>query len=425
MIRRTLMATVALTATAALVLTGCGRSDEASTGDAALELTDSPATGTITVWAQGTEGEALQDFVRPFEEANPDVTIKVTPVPWGDALNKYQTAVAGGATPDIGMLGSDWMPGFEGALLAKPDAIDTSGIFPFATASTEFDGTEHAVPWYVETRLIFFRSDIASELGFDEFPTDWDGFTELAQAYKDNGAKYSISIPSGGWNAFLSNLPFVWSNGGEIMNADQTEWTLDTSETAGALEFLDGFFDAGLANKNPDGETASTAAAFVDGSTPMFLSGPWDVPGLETAGGADFADKFNVAQIPTAPGGTSTSFAAGSNLAVFEGSENAESAWKLIDWLSQPEVQVEWFKTVNGLPSQQSAWDDPALTADPKVAVFGQQLQSVKTAPNLTAWNQVSAAADTQIEQIFRGDKPVADALADLQATADSLGTGR
>lgn len=427
MIRRLLVAPTAIATATALLLTGCGR----DTGDDAQaqpaeDLSSGPATGTVTIWAQGTEGEALSEFIAPFEEANPDVTVKVTAVPWDSAQNKYQTAVAGGTTPDIGMLGSDWMPTFSNALLPKPESIDTSGMFDFATTSTTFDGVEYAVPWYVETRVLFYRTDLAEQAGFDTFPTDWDGFKALAKAYQDEaGAEYGVALPSGGWNSFLSSLPFAWSNGAEVMDADQTTWTLDTPEVSGAVEYIDSFFADGIANRNPDAEAGSTTAAFVDGSVPMFMSGPWDIPGLKTAGGVGFEDKFGVGLVPASPDGTSTSFAAGANLAVFKDSENPDAAWKLVAWLSQPEVQVDWFTAVNDLPAQESAWDDPTLTADPKVAAFGEHLTSVKIAPTLTTWPQVSAAADTRLEQILRGDRDPAEALAELQQTADSLGTGR
>lgn len=425
--RRSLIAVAAISTAAALALTGCGRNADAGSADGAtLQLDDSPAKGTVTIWAQGTEGEALKDFIKPFEKANPDVTVKVTAVPWDSAQNKYQTAVAGGTTPDIGMLGSDWMPGFQNALSPKPDAIDTSDMFDFATQSTTFDDTEYGVPWYVETRVLFYRTDLAKQAGFDTFPTDWDGFKALAKAYQDQaGAKYGVVLPSGGWNGFLSSLPFAWSNGAEIMNADETAWTLDTPQVTGAVDYLDSFFTEGIANSNPDGEAGSTASNFVDGSVPMFMSGPWDIPGLKTAGGPGFEDKFSVAQIPASPDGTSTSFAAGANLTVFKAAKNPDAAWKLVKWLSDPEVQVDWFTAVNDLPAQQSAWKDSKLTEDPKVAVFGEQLQSVKIAPTLSTWAQVSAAADTTLEQILRGGKDPAESLTDLQQKADALGTGK
>jgi multiple sugar transport system substrate-binding protein len=410
----------------ALFLTGCGRADSDSSAAEPAALASGPASGTVTVWAQGTEGEALKEFVKPFEEANPDVTVEVTAVPWDSAQNKYQTAIAGGTTPDIGMLGSDWMPGFASATAAVPDEIDTSGIFPFALASTEFDGVNRAVPWYVETRVIFYRTDLMEQAGFDTFPTDWDGLKELAKAYKDKtGAEYGIALPSGGWNSFLGNLPFAWSNNAEVMTEDQTEWTVDSPEMAESLTYLSSFFEEGLADQSPSTESGSASADLISGTVPMFLSGPWDIPGLEAAGGEGFADKFSVATIPASPDGSSTSFAAGANLAVFNEAENPEGAWKLIEWLNEPENQTAWFETVNDLPAQQASWEDPALTDDPRVAVFGDQLDSVKIAPTLTSWAQVSAAADTQIEQIFLGGKDVQQALQELQSTADSLGTGQ
>jgi multiple sugar transport system substrate-binding protein len=64
-----------------------------------VKLDDAPATGTITMWAMGAEGEALPDFVKTFEKANPGVTVKVTAIPWDAAHNKIQTAIAGGNTP--------------------------------------------------------------------------------------------------------------------------------------------------------------------------------------------------------------------------------------------------------------------------------------------------------------------------------------
>ena len=57
-------------ATASLVLTACGRDDSgaeaAGQGEA---ISGGEATGTIDVWAMGTEGDVLQDFSAAFEEA--------------------------------------------------------------------------------------------------------------------------------------------------------------------------------------------------------------------------------------------------------------------------------------------------------------------------------------------------------------------
>ncbi|RSM56555.1 ABC transporter substrate-binding protein [Actinoplanes sp. ATCC 53533] len=422
---RRLMSLTAVAAASVLLLGACGRSDEAPARESADTISAGPATGTVTVWAQGTEGEALTGFLKDFKDQNPGVTVEVTAVPWDNAQSKYQTAIAGGTTPDIGMLGTDWMPTFANALRATPAELDTSGMFPANVASTDIGGARYGVPWYAETRVIFYRTDLMRKAGHTTFPTTWDGFKELAKAMQQKaGAKYGVGLPLGGWNSFLSSLPFAWSNGAEVMNADQTKWTLDTPETVEALRYLKSFFDEGIANKSPDNAPDAGASAFVNGSVPMMISGPWDIGQISKAGGAGFAEKFALAPMPAPPQGTSTSFAAGANLAVFKNAKNPDAAWKLIRWLADPKTQVAFFNATKDLPAQQSAWTDPVLANDPKVSVFGKQMQSVKTAPALTTWPQISAAADTQLEQIMKSGKDPAQAMKEVQSTADSLGTG-
>jgi multiple sugar transport system substrate-binding protein len=122
---------------------------------------------------------------------------------------------------------------------------------------------------------------------------------------------------------------------------------------------------------------------------------------------------------------SATSVVGGSNLVVFKGSKNQDAAWKFIQWLSQPEVQVRWYKAATDLPAVQSAWHDPALADDKMLAVFGDQLKSGDSPPQVKTWTQVSAAADTILEQVVRAGMSPAEAMKSLQSTADSLGTGR
>ena len=93
---------VALT-TAALALTvtlgACGRDEggDASEGQGEA-ISDGEASGTIEVWAMGTEGDVLGDFVSEFSDANPDADVKVTAIPWEAAHDKIANAIASGET---------------------------------------------------------------------------------------------------------------------------------------------------------------------------------------------------------------------------------------------------------------------------------------------------------------------------------------
>ncbi|HEU4667299.1 MULTISPECIES: sugar ABC transporter substrate-binding protein [Micrococcaceae] len=409
---------------AALLLTACGRD---SAGPAATSpakaVASGPATGTLTVWAQGAEGEALPALLKDFESENPDVKVNVTAIPWDAALSKYQTAIAGGTTPDVAQMGTTWMGDFSTAFDPTPAEIDTSSFFPGSLKSTEVEGTKYGVPWYVDTRVVYYRSDLAEKAGITKAPATWEDFRALAEALQTKaGAKFGVQLPTGGADSYQATLPFQWSNGAKLMNDDGTKWTLDTPESAEALKYYAGFFKDGIASKAVS--TGTTAeASFVDGSAPMMISGPWHVGLLNKTGGEGFADKYKVAPMPKAK--TATSFVGGSNMVVFKKSENRDSAWKLLQWLSKPEVQLKWYKATGDLPSQQTAWKDPTLADDSKLSVFGEQLKTTDNPPAVQTWTQVSAAADSEIEQIVKAGKDPADALKSLQQTADSIGTGK
>jgi multiple sugar transport system substrate-binding protein len=408
---------------AAMVVAGCGRSDSNSDAPAAGPLASGPASGTITLWAQGAEGEKLPDLLKEFEAANPGVKVNVTAIPWDAAHNKYQTAIAGGTTPDVAQMGTTWMADFTTAFDPTPIGIDTSGMFEGSKGSTTVKGTSYGVPWYVDTRVIYYRTDLAAQAGYTSPPATWDEFKAMAKALQSKaGAKWGINLNPGGADSFQSALPFVWSNGTSLMNADTTKWTLDTPQMVDALKYYQSFFTEGIADKSVSTAAGAREAAFVNGSTPMLIDAPAEIGQLDKAGGAGFSSKYSVMRFPKQQ--SSTSFVGGSNLVVFKKSKNRDAAWKLVQWLSQPKIQATWYKSTGDLPAVQAAWDDPSLSGDPKLAVFKAQLADVKSPPANTAWTQVSAAADTQLERIVKSGTDPAAAVKALQSSADSIGTG-
>ena len=97
--RRLVIGSAALTATA-LALAGCGRSNDnndAGGSQATTTVSEGPATGNLTVWAMGTEGENLPKLMEQFKQANPGVNVTVTPIPWDAAHNKFTTAITANA----------------------------------------------------------------------------------------------------------------------------------------------------------------------------------------------------------------------------------------------------------------------------------------------------------------------------------------
>lgn len=408
------------------VLAACGRSEETGGGAApasAEPIAEGPATGSLTVWAMGAEGEALPELLKGFEEENPDVTFEVTPLPWDSAHDKFTSAIAAGTAPDVAQVGSTWMAEFVSlnALEPTPDSIALDDFFPGAVEGITVGDTAYGVPWYVETRLVYYRKDIAEAAGITEPPTDWDGLLEMAKALQNQPeGKWGIALLPGGAGSWQTVLPLCWSNGGDVVSESGEEFTFESPQNEEALAYYQSYFTDGIADPAP--AEGTTEQDFVSGAVPMFISGPWMMAAVEGVGGEGFADKYGVFVMPQKE--TSSSFLGGANLGVFQGTENRDSAWKLVEYLSRPEVQIQWFEIVAAMPGLQSAWEDEKVSSNEKFEAFHTQLQTAFAPPTIATWEQVATRFDAQIEQVCKQDLAPADALATTQSEAQGIGTG-
>ncbi len=413
---------VIATACAALATAGCGRTDSSgASGQTSGGAATGDGTGTVTLWAMGAEGEALTDFIKPFTQAHPDITVNVTPIPWASAHDKLQTAIAGGSVPDIAQMGTTWMADFADAFVEVPTDIDTSDLFEGPLETGKVDGTQLGVPWYVDTRVIYYRTDIAHQAGWDKAPATWDELHQMAaDLQKVDGVDFGIYLQPSGMDAFQGALWAPWSAGASLTNEDGSAWTLDTPEMAKGLEYFASFFTDGIADPDADTSPGASVANFVSGTVPMSIDGPSGGAQINELGGEGFEDKYATAVLPTEV--SATSFVGGSNLVVFKQAQNQSAAWELAKWLLQPDVQAAWYTATTDLPASQSAWQDPALAGSDKLKAFGDQLNDTKAPPSVPTWAEVGAAGDTIIERITKGSESVPDGLAELQAQADSIG---
>lgn len=429
---------IGLLAALSLVAAACGSNDqdaggagatgegagEGAAGGASLapEVDTGQVSGELTVWAMGNEGTKLQVLADAFMEEFPDVRVSVTPVDWGQAVAKLQTAIGGRQTPDVSQMGTDMMAQFvqTGAIEPVPGNIDPGAFFESAWETGVVDGTAYGVPWYVETRVLYYRTDLAEEAGITEPPATWDELKAAAQAMKDGGAEWGLSLGTKNWQEYL---PFVWSNGGSVIADDGSTFTLDSPEAVEALTFYDSFFEEGLSPTSvPEG--FDITPAFVSGTHPMFFSGPWHLGLISEAGGADIEGKWDVAPMPGKDAAPGTSFVGGSNLVVFRDSQNKEAAWAFVEYLSRPEVQARWYEEATVLPAVQAGWDEAALSGDENVAVFREQLDSTQAQPAIPTWPEIAESLNGELERVTSGNAAPEEGAQAMQQAAESIGTG-
>ena len=109
---------------------------------------------------------------------------------------------------------------------------------------------------------------------------------------------------------------------------------------------------------------------------------------------------------------------------VFKNSENRDTAWKFVDFLTQDPQQQKLYELVGSLPAVQSTWESGTLAEDPLLQAFGTQLQDAKSAPAVATWEEVAAPLDDAIEQVALGASTAEEALASAEQKANNIGFG-
>ena len=406
-----------------LGLGACGRSEDKAAGaseGAVTSIDSEPATGDLTVWAMGNEGDLLGDFVEGFKEENPDVNITVTAIPWASAHDKIQTAIAAGTVPDVIQMGTTWMADFADAFAPVPENFDLSDFSAGPLEAGQVNGEQLGVPWYVDTHVLYYRTDIAEQAGWDHAPETLDELKQMAADVKQvDGVENGIYISPSGADSWQGTLWAFFSSGVSLMD-DEGNWTLDTPQMHEATEYIDSFFKDGITGTNLDVTPGVSITQFVNGETPIMTGGPTAISQIADQGGDP--DSYATAVIPK--GESSTSFVGGADFVVMDEAANPDAGWKFIQWMTKPETQVEWYKTATVLPSSQSAWENETFAGDDKLMAYGEQLKSTQAPPAVPTWAQVSAAGDRIMEQIYKGRLSVDEGLKNLQAEAESIGTG-
>jgi multiple sugar transport system substrate-binding protein len=395
----------ALALVALAVLTACGTSGSSTSGPV-----------TLNVWSMGTEGDILakSDLLTQFHAANPNITVSVTSIPWAVAHDKLITSVAGRQTPDVTQLGTTWMGEFAklNALDQPPSTIDNSAFFTSAESTATANGKVYGAPWYVETRVLYYRMDLATKAGLSNPPQTWDDLNKMAQQLKASGSKFGIDLGTNDWQQYL---PFLWSNGGDIMK--NGKFTLDSPAAVTALKEYASFFSQGL-TPGSQAQGFDVTQSFVSGDTPMFFSGPWMIGVIDKAA-PQLKGKYGVVRMPKMT--SSTSFVGGADLAVFKNSPNRDAAWKFVAFMTRKDSQVSWYKASADLPAVKASWQDAALTGDASVTVFGNQLNDAKTPPPIAQWEEVAKTIDDWMEKAALGTVTPEAATKGMQQAATAL----
>ncbi|MBA2079851.1 ABC transporter substrate-binding protein [Rhodanobacter sp. PCA2] len=381
---------------------------------------------TLVFWTFGPEGEAVAKLLPDFERAHPDIRVEVQQLPLSAAHQKLLTAIAGGTTPDMAQLGNSWLPEMVALRALAPlqervaasAAVAPSDYFASIWATNVSDGALYGIPWYVDTRLLFYRRDLLKQAGFDAPPRDWAEWRRMLAALSDPARKvYGILLPT---NEYEQLLSLALQQPDPLLRDHDSRGNFASPGFRRALQFYLDTFRLRQAPAVTNVEVGNPWAEFGKGVYAFYLSGPWNIGEFRKRLPAAEQGNWSTAPLP-GPDGPGAGLAGGASLVVFRASRHQRAAWALIEYLSQPEVQQRFYRLTGNMPPRRSSWDGPLLQNDAAMHAFRDQLERVKPTPAIPEWERIAVMMQQVAARAVAGGLTVDQATAEMDRQADAI----
>ncbi len=376
----------------------------------------------LKFWGLGHEGEVVAQMLPEFTRRT-GIRVDLQQIPWSAAHEKLLTAYVGDATPDLAQMGNTWIPEFVAVGAMEPltpwlahSTIRPSDYFSGIWATNEVGGVVYGVPWYVDTRVLFYRTDLVPKP-----PRTWSEWMDAMRRVKEQRPNsYAILLPT---NEYEPLEILAMANGASLLNAAGTEGAFHDPRFAEAFRFYSDMFRLGYAPVLSNTQVANVYQGFGEGDFAMYITGPWNVGEFRKRLPPSMNGKWATTPMPAPraaeyPG---TSMAGGSSLVIFRQSKEKDAAWKLIEFLSEPAQQIRLYELTQDLPAHRQAWNKPSVANDPPLAAFRVQLEHVAPLPRVPEYEQIATDIAEDGEAVVRGRMTIPQAVDDLDRRADSI----
>jgi multiple sugar transport system substrate-binding protein len=388
-----------------LIGSACGGSGTDARRDVAGEIS-------FLVFGEPEELRAYRSVVRSFRRIEPDVEVNLVEASdREDLIARLATSFAGGSPPDLFLLNYRFYGQFaaRGVLepiesrLEKSDAFEPEDFYPQALDAFRFDGVLTCLPQNVSSLVVYYNRDLFGKARVPEPRAGWtwDDMVEKALALTrdvdEDGTvdQYGLGVEP----TLIRIAPFVWSNGGELVD-DQERPTRFTLDTPAAQQALQDFFDLRqlhlVVPSEDEIESEDDESRFQNGRTAMVLSSRRATPAFRTITAFD----WDIAPLPRhkQQAGVLHSDA----YCMTKQSDNKETAWRFMEFALGPEGQRITARSGRTVPSlvevsKSEAFLDP--TARPRHSrVFLDTIPFIRRIPTISTWPEIEDKSEMILE---------------------------
>lgn len=367
----------------------------------------------------------LNELIDKFEAANPNIKVELISPPFNGADQKITQMLMAKETLDVVEVRE-----FNAKQFAMNGFIED--LKPYTEKWKNYDSlndiakkranwvdnTPYYIPNGLYQRVLFYRTDWFKEAGL-EVPKTWDEFYEAAKKLTDPAKnRYGYSFRGGptGWDYALITM---WAYNGKEVNPDNAFYlkngkTLFSSpESLKALNFYKKVYKEVSPPDSISWGFPEMVQGFVSGSTAMLIQ---DAEVINAAKEKLQDGTWATAPLPIGPSGVAQQVVSGPGWGMTAYSKHKEEAWKLIEFLSDPEQSNEYTKRSSVIPVHKNAYDDEFyktgyfkpygdMNAQPDIFL------DVTRPIDFKGWGAWQSAADQDLQAFLSGNTSAKDLL--------------
>lgn len=399
-----------------------------------------PAEAKLVVWPRNytlTQDPPFQPVTKEFEAAHPGLTVELSGAPYDPQFQRIELAQAGQISdqPDVFQMDNIWLGQFtEEGITANLDSYyaaweGKSDILPAYAESTKWNGSQNAVWFYSDIRLLMWNKDVFRKAGLDpeKGPATWDDVFADAKAIKDKvPGVVPVGFPAASQEGTVDRwYPYLYMTGSNILSPDNKKAVFNDAGGQKAVQFYVDLISKGYATKDLLTQEADAVSASVfSGKYGMMLatvgSGLSDRP--EGMDAATFAKTIGAVVPPICTGCQQATVAGGWMLGISANSTHKDLAWDYIMAVTDGKQMVPFEDQFTRVPVRQSGLADPSKFAtDPYFSESAKAADVAHFPPFIAKYTAMIEFIWTGIQKAVNGDLSTKDALDEAANSVDTL----
>jgi multiple sugar transport system substrate-binding protein len=359
---------------------------------------------------QGTE--TIGNVVDTFNEAQSKIFVKYIELPPPSSSTEVhqglvQQLARKNGSPDVFTQDVIWIAEFAAAGWALP--LDEyfgsvkNQFFDGTIDACTYDGKLTALPWGIDSGMLFYRKDLLEEIGA-KVPETWGDMVAAAMKLQaDKKVKFGFLWQGKQAEVLVCDaVSVLGSNSASILSADSRSSTLASDKAVEAIQFLHDTINKYKISPSDvlSWDEEPSRAPFTGGEAAFLRNWSYVYVLSQDEKSSKVPGKVGVAPLPHFPGGKSSACLGGYQYGINANTKQREAAVEFLTWMASPETQLRFALKMGIAPTRPAVFDDATLG---KEQPFMQSLKTVFTGatprPKTPKYPQVSLAAQSGISR--------------------------